>query len=1120
MIIPKDVLVDNIKRDIIDNSIGAISPQDIRRNLLDLIDSISLLTEFNELNSLNFSTADLRTTRVGQETLSKRKAVGFRSVDNVAVGYSALSSQIDAIQNTAIGAYALGCNMYGEDNVGIGYHSLSSTINGFGNVGLGSFALANNKEGNFNIALGHGAGYYVDRDVDYQFFVAAHPVDSTYICANEVGSGLKPLLKGDLSANNLRLGIAVRDLHEGATLQIGGHTIPHVTSTYNLGSSSYRFNNLHLHSSIVFPNSNSLIYNTNRFYLSNTLDITGGLNLTSNIVVSGVSTLKGAVTTGALDTIGRVIASGHVLPKKDVTFNLGDNRDRWLNTYTYNLHCDGVGHFKKYQAQEHEHYRHKTLFLASTGDITVIDGGGATSLYDYFEASGSYQEPQPYLIDEELNGAGFKIGASGIDYLRNYEFTFRSNNSDWDYLSVDNPYTRNSWFSNISLQTEVGCHVKTDRVINKDKIALLTYEDSLGVFINSGTIYVARETDVEDDELLVGITDVNFICPSGQTDPYEISIQSPHSGINLFTQFLTNTSKKVLDNLGVEKLTGYKTGYIANSTLEPPNFFNEQVGQNPHRFIISSYNDSSFAKRCFTLMQDGTEGYVGISNFNYSESMLPDTIFNIRSTGNAIARITAENNNDSKAGIQLLGAENCLHYGVSFEYIKNSGSLFVTSYNNGLDSPSMTINDDDGTVHILNRNKINAMLSLGSVDYTEGNIAFHESSGVPVATSGYAYLFVRHLSDNELRSSTLSFLDSSGNLFSVDLTSSSADGSIVDKPLSLDDLGNTFGGIKSPEFRTNLTNSTVRNTAIGYEGLSKLTDGVDNSAFGYRAGKNITTGTKNVLLGSNAGLAITSQSKNIFVGTNLAQTGTHVESFLLGHDNEPLLEGNLGSNKYLYVNGYLRIKDSATKYTSLYSNYILVKDNATQHGGSSFSLKFGGSLDQENSLVIFNHNNPPLTNIENFQTLARPYVQINGDIRVKGSIHFANNTSINDASFLQTITTLQTSVGTISNTVTQNYAEFSTLKTKFDDFVIEGIVEADIRSSDLPSSFTDTPLKFFIRKKIVQNNAFVNAPANPPQANLIEVVLRDPYLSVRKGDYVIAIKVNNEYRPISITGAP
>jgi hypothetical protein len=1120
MIIPKDVLVDNIKRDILDNSVGAISPQDIRRNLLDLIDSVSLLTEFNDINALNISTEDLRTVRVGKETLSKRNAVGYRSVDNVGVGYSALSSQIDAIQNTAVGSYALSCNMYGEDNVGVGFHSLSSTINGFGNIGLGSFALSNNKEGNFNIALGHGAGYYVDRDIDYQFFVAAHPVDSSFICANPLGSGLKPLLKGDLSSNNLRLGIGIRDLHEGATLQIGGHTIPHVSNSYNLGSNNFRFNNLYLYSSIVFPEANNFVYNSNRFFLSNTLDIDGSLNLVDNFVVSGVSTLKGAVTTGPVNTIGRILASGHVLPKTDVVFNLGDTRDRWLNAYTYNLYCDGVGHFKKYQAQEHEHYRHKTLFLASTGDITVIDGGGATSLYDHFVASGSYKEPQPYLLDEELNGAGFEIGASGLDYLRNYEFTFRSSDSSWDNLSVDDEYSRNSWFSNISIQTEEGRHVKTDRVINKENIALVTYEDGLGLFINSGTVYLAQENDIDTPNTLVGIGNINFVCASGQLEPYEISIQSPHSGVNLFTKFLTNTSNYNLDNLGSEIVTGFKTGYIANSFLEPPNFFNEQVGQRPHRYIISSYNDTSFAKRCFTLMQDETEGYVGISNFNYAESMLPDTIFNIRSTGNAIARITAENNNDSKAGIQLLGAENCLHYGISFEYIKNSGSMYVTTYNDGVTSDSLTINDDDGTIHILNKNTINAMMSIGSEDNTEANIAFHESSGVPVAVSGYGYLFVRHLEDNELQSSTLSFLDSSGNLFTVDLTASSADGSIVDKPLSLDDLGNTFGGIRSPELRTNLTSSTVRNTSIGYEGLSKLTTGDDNTSIGYRAGKNVTTGSTNVFVGSNNGLAVTTQSNNIFIGSNLAQTGTYSETFLLGYDTTPLLEGSLVSNKHLNVNGYLRLKETATKYTNLYTNYLLVKDNASQNGGSSFSIKFSGSNDQENSLVILNHNNAPLTNIENFASSSRPYAQINGDLRVKGSIRFSNNTSINDASFLETISTLQGNVSTINNTITQNYSELNTLKTKFDDLIIEGIVEADIRPSDLPNSFTDQPLKFFVRKKIVQNNTFVNAPANPPQANLIEVVLRDPYLNVRKGDYVIAIKVNNEYRPISITGAP
>ena len=116
------------------------------------------------------------------------------------------------------------------------------------------------------------------------------------------------------------------------------------------------------------------------------------------------------------------------------------------------------------------------------------------------------------------------------------------------------------------------------------------------------------------------------------------------SGVNLFQRFLNNTSSYQFDNT-LEKLDGFQLGYINDSELPQPSYFNEEENQNPNRFIISSYNESSYAKRCFTLLQDGTEGYVGIANFDHSESMLPDTMLNIRSTGNAIIRTTAENEN-------------------------------------------------------------------------------------------------------------------------------------------------------------------------------------------------------------------------------------------------------------------------------------------------------------------------------------------------------------------------------------------------------------------------------------------------------------------------------------------
>ena len=74
------------------------------------------------------------------------------------------------------------------------------------------------------------------------------------------------------------------------------------------------------------------------------------------------------------------------------------------------------------------------------------------------------------------------------------------------------------------------------------------------------------------------------------------------------------------------------------------------------------------------LLQDGSEGYVGVSNFDNSESMLPDTIFNVRSTGNTIIRTTAEN--DSKyCWIRNTCYENCLKYGMAIHYIKNSGTV-------------------------------------------------------------------------------------------------------------------------------------------------------------------------------------------------------------------------------------------------------------------------------------------------------------------------------------------------------------------------------------------------------------------------------------------------------------
>ena len=192
MIISKQELVDNIKREISDNSKGNITPSDIRHNLLDVIDSVHNLTGSANLTSLNFDTIKgSRTTRIGNFTLDnfRRDINGYTSVDNTVVGYASLSKNFSGHSNTSVGSYALNCNIHGHNNVAYGFNAIAANTTGYGNVGIGNYSLHDNKIGNLNIAIGHGAGYYVDRDTNNKLFIGSHNVDKDYICSNPEGTG-------------------------------------------------------------------------------------------------------------------------------------------------------------------------------------------------------------------------------------------------------------------------------------------------------------------------------------------------------------------------------------------------------------------------------------------------------------------------------------------------------------------------------------------------------------------------------------------------------------------------------------------------------------------------------------------------------------------------------------------------------------------------------------------------------------------------------------------------------------------------------------------------------------------------------------------------------------------
>tara|TARA_B100001564_G_scaffold151746_1_gene127544 strand:- start:10920 stop:13994 length:3075 start_codon:yes stop_codon:yes gene_type:complete len=1013
MIISKDRLINSIKSDLSDNSTGNITPYDIRHNLLDIIDSAHLLTADNNITAANFGTPNNRTTHAGVQSLEKLKLDGYSSTDNTAIGYQSQRSSYQTSRNSSIGAFSLSCNVYGGDNVAIGYNSLAGNTTGHGNIGVGSLTSKGNTLGHGNISLGHGAGYYAPKNSSFKLYIGNHIlsdptklVDDSYACDNPSGSGVVPLIYGDVQS--LRVGIATKDLHQYAALQTSGNIAPTVDNVFDLGALPYRWKTVYLDKLQFDP---------------------------TRIISKGATGLE---------------VSSDLLPTVNESYDLGSSTQRWDKGYFDDIFANFASFYQR------SYFSHKTIYLASSGEF-VLDGGGPTGPFHHFPCPDG-PDPSPTLEQKDVYGAGFLLDTKDGN---RYSFTLVS--------GVGACSTSTKWESNVSLT------IPGDNQVESKSFVTPASNLCYGFHADADSAYLSPISTFRSNATIAGIGNINVFTPvSGET--FDFTLNSEYGGTNISQRFLSRTANKTQTD-GQDNLTGFGLTFYDASNSD------RGWTTNVDRFVISSYDNlpSTSGQNHMTLMKNNEVGGVfGINNFDkLGAELMPETIFNVRSRTHASARITAETTGYTNTSLELLGGANCLRDGAQFIYRQTSGVLDINMYSNEVETN--IVRSDGSKLGFLSSGVVNDAFTFGGAAVS-GALAIQETSTNPSKTDGYGKLWVApKISTGQTQ--TLYLLDDGGNIHDFVLNKNiGSDGLIF-----TDSRGNTLGGNDCTADRTVLdSNGANWNTAFGEAALSGVTAGDGNTMYGYRAGNFISTGSYNVGVGYQAlHRDITTPSNyNIAIGCHsIGEAHSGDYAFMLGATNDNLLmKGVLGPNandKRLELpNGKLEVSQGNDHLALRFNSIELYDGDGSDLPASDLKFNFRGN--EAATLLNLNHGAVAMSNSAVYQSPSeqRPYAELKGDLKLQGDIRFSDSTSLASAAFL--------------STVNKN-------KSDLQNIFVEGKAVDDIIT---PSSLGDKQTGYIMTLDGNQTFSITNL---------------DPNSIIKKDDFVIAIKINGEFRPIWIT---